>query len=194
VTDSFLTWWFATAKREHRRVRDEVGRQVIREVNARPAGIFINSWWDEGPTQMDRWEAFVAGWTVRAVPPREVEGFTMDAFADPTGEQRVAPKFRSARSPFDPTRFRGETVWAFPPVSLVQSFLAEVEEWEADRVVALLPAVMCPAVGWRVLARYSARSRVFIRWIGWHRERCAASGFEWVVTEWVADRYPTASA
>jgi len=131
--------------------------------------------WSLIPQCMQRWD-------------RMVGGFTLDVFADPSGANSVAERYRSSVSSWAPGEAKGQTIWAFPPPVLVEDFLREVEEWEAERVVALIPSRAVPMEGWSTLHRYAAGARIFTRPVALDRVRCAGSGVEWSVIEWRGSR------
>eukprot|EP00961_Rhodomonas_salina_P014363 192798-Rhodomonas_salina.1 len=100
--------------------------------------------------------------------------FDWDAFADPAGTNSQGRRFRSAVEgdyPFEP---KGQSVWAFPPVELVDDFLDEVDTWGARLVVAMIPATRLRA-GWKVEKTYSSSALVFVRPVGAGRAYCKGS-------------------
>lgn len=138
-------------------VPDELSRGVL--------GARVNNW-----SLIDQVQAYANGLAGGE--------FDWDAFSDPTGTNAQGRRFRSAVEgdyPFEP---RGQSVWAFPPVELVDRFLDEVEGWGASLVVALIPASRLRA-GWSVERTYTSSARIFVRPVGGGRAYCKGSGFAW---------------
>ena len=125
--------------------------------------------WSLLPECMARWRKRAGG------------AFDWDAFSDPSGDDSMAPRYRSAVS--DPREFqpRGSRVWAFPPLSLVEPFLAEAPTWQATVVVAVVPRDRVPDGPWELWHIYGPQARVFSRPSGGRRVRSQGGGVEWAV-------------
>lgn len=88
----------------------------------------------------------------------------MDAFADVNGVNSRGLSFYSSLDPPFGSCFEGQQVWAFPPPSLAERFLEEVEGWDCATVLALVPSHLIPkAQKWKLARLFSAGSRVFTR-------------------------------
>mmetsp|Transcript_30390 Transcript_30390/g.62634 ORF Transcript_30390/g.62634 Transcript_30390/m.62634 type:complete len:863 (+) Transcript_30390:1289-3877(+) len=125
--------------------------------------------WGLTPQCMQRWS-------------KAAGGFDVDAFADAAGAMAKAPRYRSAQCSWDSKDFKGQKVWAFPPVGLIDSFFEESAKWEAELIFALVPSERVPeGKQWEVLEEYPRGSRLFERPCGVHRVRCKPTGLAWSV-------------
>jgi len=152
--------WMVHIPGVHNITADQLSRGVL--------GARVSNW-GLVPQCMARWSDWAGG-------------FDVDAFCEASGAMARAPVFRSAQQPLEAGAFRGKKVWAFPPVSLIDTFLAEVEQWEAECVVAVVPTDRVPTDGhWTVLQEYPPGSRLFERPAGSTRVRCKPTGLSWSV-------------
>jgi len=111
----------------------------------------------------------------------EAGGFDIDAFDDAAGSTAQADRFRAETRPLPVEEFRGQRVWAFPPVEMLEDVWEEVKLWEASSVTMLVPDALVPAEGWRRLHTYPPGARIFQRRVGGHVVACKGTGFSWSV-------------
>jgi len=123
--------------------------------------------WSFNTAIMARWRAWAGG------------SFDVDAFADPSGRGAQADVFHSAVDPPFGRHFDNKTVFAFPPLALVDKFLAEAPSWRARYILAVLPVKLmelatCDAV---CLHSYGSHYGIFSRPDGSKTMPCAAIGY-----------------
>lgn len=151
--------WMCHIAGEINVVPDQLSRGVL--------GARVNNWSLIKVVQ-ERWNKLAGG------------AFDWDAYASPAGVDSRGRRFRSeVRGGYD-FEPKGQTVWAFPPVELVDSFHEEVNGWGAKLVVALIPATRV-RTGWTVERVYEAGARIFRRPVGEGHVQCKGTGFEWAV-------------
>mmetsp|Transcript_30389 Transcript_30389/g.62612 ORF Transcript_30389/g.62612 Transcript_30389/m.62612 type:complete len:869 (-) Transcript_30389:3743-6349(-) len=157
--------WMAHIPGVHNIVADGLSRGVL--------GARVSNW-TLVPQCMERWARHVGG------------AYEVDAFCDEAGLLAKAPIFRASTNGFRLEQFGDKTVWAFPPISLVESFFREVASWRARVVVAMVPASSVPeGTDWRTLHVYPPGARLFNRPVGTQMVRCKGTGFEWAVIEFL---------
>jgi len=107
------------------------------------------------------------------------QGFDVDAFCDPSGRGKEAPAFGSiVDEPFTHS-FINLTVFAFPPLHLIEQFLESSLNWGANVLVAVLPVTVALDAGLAscLLHSYGSFPGIFTRTQANHTRPCPAMGF-----------------
>ena len=120
--------------------------------------------------------AIMARWRAQFGP------FDVDVFTDPSGSGAQAFAFCSVLDPPWDKSFRGQKVWAFPPLDLVDAFLEHYQHWHAASVIAVLPsatiAARIPQPAAQLLHSYGSHFGICERASGQSRIACPAIGWD----------------